>query len=236
MTVRSVLLASLTLLALQMGSAQATTVINGGFEDTSTNPTGTFGDPLSSLAGGTGNGSWDVYTSIPGWTTSSGAGIEIQTNNTLGSINAHSGNHYVELDSHGRYSNSTMQQVLNLAAGQYRLSFYYSPRTGTAASNGIAYSITDFLSNTLVSDSITGPGNGTSVGTWTLVTALFTVKPNGSPVTLKFGAIGTEDTYGGLIDDVSVSAVPLPPTAILLGTALFGAAAVSRRRRRKANA
>lgn len=236
MSIRSVLLTTLTILSLNIGAAQATTVINGGFEETPGNPTGAFGDKLGSLASGSGNGSWDVYKTIPGWKTASGAGIEIQTNNTLGSIDAHSGKHYVELDSHGRHSNSTMQQVINLAAGQYRLSFYFSPRTANAKSNGIAYSITDFLCDTLVSGAITGPGKDTAVGTWTLVTALFTVKEGGSKVKLAFSATGKQDTYGGLIDDVSISAVPLPPTAILLGSALVGAAAVSRRRRAKANA
>jgi hypothetical protein len=135
---------------LSAGSGAAVTVQNGSFEDV-TGGTSTF----------TG-GSWTVYTSIPGWMTVAGNGIEIQTNATLGSIDAQDGNRYVELDSHpGGTSNSTMEQMVNLGAGTYNLSFYYSPRTANVGSNGIAYSVGTLLG------AVTGATAGVSVGSWT---------------------------------------------------------------------
>ncbi len=65
----------------------------GDFEDTTTlDPTGLVkGNKLSNLA--TTGSSWDVFSEISGWKTTAGAGIEVQTNRTLGSIDAHSGQH-----------------------------------------------------------------------------------------------------------------------------------------------
>ena len=82
--------------AFMVGAASASTlVVNGDFEDTSSSVPGVGlvnGVALGDLAGGSGK-SWDVYTEIPGWKTDDGAGIEVQPNRTLGSIDAHSGRH-----------------------------------------------------------------------------------------------------------------------------------------------
>jgi hypothetical protein len=194
--------AALTLASL--GTAQAATVVNGSFED----------HPAVS--------NWAVFDTIPGWTTTSGAGIEIQTNATLGTIDAHDGNSYVELDSH---NNSSMEQVISFAAtGLYELSFWYSPRRDRIASNTIAY-----FFDGISLGSVSGPDGTTAVGSWTEITALFTVDTIGDYV-LAFAAEGTDDSYGGLIDDVSISAVPLPAGGLLLLTALGGLGLARRRK------
>ena len=102
--IKPFLLASLV--AFCATSVSATTVMNGDFEtvDGRTGITGgnSDGDRLDSLAGKSGGASWDVYETLPGgWYSrdTGAAGIEIQTNNTVGGIKAHSGSHYVELDS-----------------------------------------------------------------------------------------------------------------------------------------
>jgi hypothetical protein len=217
-------------LLLATSSAHAL-VSNGDFETTSADVGIVNGNALSGLAGSTGGNSWDVYRSIPGWTTSSGAGIEVQTNGTLSSIDAQSGQHYVELDSHpSGSSNSSMQQSVALGVGSYELSFYYSPRNNDTDSNGIFYEI---LGGILPQMLIQGPGAGppvTSVGTWSLVTALFNVTTAGN-YDLRFSATGTQNTLGGFIDTVSITAVPIPAAGLLLpvGVALLGFA--SRRRK-----
>lgn len=217
-------------------------VINGDFEDVSASTPGrglANGAFLSNLASGPG-ASWDVFTSIPGWTTTAGAGIEVQTNRTIGSINARSGLHYIELDSHPKpNSNSTMAQTLNLASGVYQLDFYYSPRTGDVGSNGIEYSVFNAASASLLAGSVTGPNAtaGTAVGLWTLVSTLFTVGGGDSPVTLSFAATGKADTLGGFLDDIKVTrvaAVPLPAAAPLLVAGLGALVFVARRRRKAA--
>jgi hypothetical protein len=200
-------------LATLAGSAQAATVVNGSFER----------HPRV--------GNWAVFDTIPGWRTVDGNGIEIQTNRTLGQIDAQHGRSYVELDSHPNdgNSNSTMRQSIAFDVGRYLLSFYYSPRTHDAGSNGIAYSIGTDLMN-LLSGSITGPGRDTAVGQWTRVTGLFDVTKAGT-YNLDFAATGRAETYGGLIDNVAISPVPVPAGGVLLLTALGGLALARRRQR-----
>lgn len=215
--------------ALLGASAANAMIVNGNFEDTTTeDPTGlVHGNKLSNLA--TTGSSWDVFKKISGWETSNGAGIEVQTNRTLGSIDAHSGQHYIELDSHPKpNSNSTMRQEMSLGTGTYELTFWYSPRNNDAGSNGIEYSVSDGL----LSGFITGPGASpaTSVGVWTLVKSIFKVETAGDYF-LSFAATGKQNTYGGFIDTVNVTAVPLPAAGLMLpvGLALIGFA--SRRRK-----
>lgn len=165
---------------------------------------------------------WQVYSSIPSWTAVSGAGIEIQTNPTLGTIDAQDGAAYVELDSH---NNSSMTQSINLNVGSYFLKFFYSPRNGNSADNGINYSIAGLTGN------ISGPSTNplTGVGYWTEISAMFRVLTAGS-YALNFTATGTNNSLGGFVDNVSVAAVPVPAAGFLLFGALGGLAAMRRRR------
>jgi len=227
---KALAIASFASAALLVSGAANAVVINGDFEDVTTlDPTGLVkGNKLSNLA--TTGSSWDVFSEISGWKTTNGAGIEVQTNRTLGSIDAHSGQHYIELDSHPRAnSNSTMSQDVTLGVGKYELSFWYSPRNSNASSNGIEYSVSGLLL-----DTITGPGASplTAVGTWTLITALFHVETAGD-YTLSFEATGKQNTLGGFVDTVGLTAVPIPAAGFLLpvGLGLLGYAA----RRRKAS-
>lgn len=193
------------------GAASAASVVNGGFED------------VAGLAsGGLNRGSFGVYDSIPGWTKGDGtAGIELQTNATLGEIDAQAGNWYVELDSD---SNSSMFQDITFAdAGSYLLSFFYAPRTTTPGDNGITFSLGGLVSG--VVDAVFPSG-------WTETTALFTVGA-GDTLRLTFEATGISNSFGGFIDSVSITPapVPLPASILLLGGAVAGAGAFARRRR-----
>jgi len=219
--------------AVLPASAEAVSIVNGDFEDVSSHSPGAGlanGAALPSLASGPG-ASWDVFTSIGGWTAVNGPGIEVQTNRTLGSIDAHSGEHYIELDSHTLPdSNTRMEQLLgSLAPGLYELSFFYSPRTNTAGSNLIDVAVSG--AGALFSDLITEADG--AVGVWTEITRSFLVPEGAGPVTLSFAAAGTEDTLGGFLDTVSisstVSSVPLPPALPLLAAGI-GLIALMRRR------
>lgn len=233
-------LATTVAFSLAALGAQAATVVNGGFEDPG-NPVAvaTDGQLFTALASGTGNNSWSIFTALPGWTKASGDGIEIQTNNTLTTINANTGQHYVELDSN---NNSSMQQTIDFTStGRYLLSFFYSPRDTNVASNIISYSVAEAFSpfSQLLLDSVAGPSldPATSVGKWTEITAEFIVKTKGLH-TLTFAALGTKGdkvSFGGFIDDVSISTVPVPlPAGGLLLIGAVGGLAVLRRRKARA--
>jgi len=246
-TFKFMALASAALLACA-GAAGAATIVNGDFETVDGRSGIENGNALNAL-GGTGKSSWDVYTSLPGgWTnpdrTRFGPGIEVQTNGTLGQIDAHSGSHYVELDSDGCGSdcktNSLMFQDMILDKGSYELSFWYSPREKDKRTNGIRFSVEDRTpprpNESLLMSSVTGPNATTTVGIWTQITKRFRVGADGSDIRLGFRAFQKDDERGGLIDTVSVAAVPLPAAGLLLLGGLGGLGLMGRRKASKAKA
>lgn len=198
-----------------LGAASAATVVNGSFEE-APSVVGKRGNSFADMMNvASGKQSWDIWQTLPGWTTASGAGIEVQTNGTLKKIDAQDGSYYVELDSK---NNSSMEQQVTLSAGTYDLSFYYAPRDKDANSNGIDFSIGSLAGN------VAGPNAEFPRFEWTEVTRRFSVATDGS-YTLSFAASGASNSLGGLIDNVSISEVPLPASAALLlgGLAGFGA-------------
>lgn len=225
--IKSTLLAAALAIGMVSSASAVSLVANGSFEKTD-DRIGLNGDALDTLVGQSGNNSWDIYKSLPGvWNSVSGDGIEVQTSKTI-PLAPKDGDHYVELDSN---NNSAMEQVINFAtSGLYRLSFWFSPRTADASTNGLEYSISGGI---LAAQEVIGAGDGGGVGVWTKITKLFMVASPDS-YNLRFAAIQNSDSYGTFLDDVSiVSEVPLPPTAILLGSAFVGAAFLRRRQSAK---
>lgn len=192
------------------GQASATVnlVVNGSFEN----------------APGLGLNSWTVYagSSLPGWTSTSGAGIEVQSG-VAGQ--AADGHNLVELDSH---NNSNMwQDIATVAGHEYEFSFAYSGRPGvSAASNRVGYSFGDIVG------SITAKGSSATVWNYQ---PFATFVATASTTRLSFWAMGNSDSLGGYVDDVSVTdltaPVPEPETYAMLGLGLL---AVGIARRRKA--
>jgi hypothetical protein len=208
-------------------ASAAGVLINGGFEDPAAG-TGLNGAAFADLAA-PGGRNWDIFTSLPGWTATSGDGIEVQTAATLPGIDPQAGAHYVELDSN---NNSAMRQTVALAAGQWQLRFWYAPRTGDANTNGIDYSV----SGGLLSGATAGPSPTYPQNVWTEVVADFAVTTPGS-YDLIFAATLRDDSFGGLLDTISLTqisqatVVPLPAPILLLGGALGGLALMRRRGR-----
>lgn len=226
--IKSIVLITLILLS---ALSHATLITNGSFEQTS------FADNSKSVGSifntnlhsyENKNRAWDVFYTLPGWVTTYGNGIELQKNIVTPSQN---GFHHVELDSHPYgASNAVMTQTINsLTIGSnYLLEFYYKPRTISMNDNGINVfwynSATDFdfdMNAVLVSDS-----SSKLTPNWALQSVNFTAQAQS--MNLSFASFGKQNTYGGLIDNVSlkqVAAVPEPSTYIIFLTAialLFG--------------
>lgn len=199
MKLKYTLVAGLFAIASQVQAAPVNLVANGSFENTP-----------SVVAPGT----FETFNSISGWTTGGNAnGIEIR-NDRVGT--AFDGVNFAELDSTG---NSNLFQTLSTIAGQvYNLSFAYSPRMDQPSdTNGISALWNGNIIS--VPAIITGNGAGNMDNVWT--TYVFSVIGTGSDI-LGFSAEGISDTFGGGIDSVSVSAVPIPAAAFLFAPALLG--------------
>ncbi|MBU77195.1 DUF642 domain-containing protein [Pseudoalteromonas sp. SYSU M81236] len=185
-------------LAIASGIAMSSTnlVENGSFENT---------DPVTDH-----NGEWQLFDQIPGWTRSSNAKFEIQTNKQT-SLLAQDGEQRLELDSTENYSIS--QNVLTQAGKKYELTFYYSARSEGNETTNKAEVFWNGTSIALV--------NSTTRG-WTKYN--FTVEATGGTSEIMFSGAGTSDSYGAYIDNISLTEVPepCPVTTGLYGINNFG--------------
>lgn len=181
------------LLALPLAAAAGNNlVVNGSFEDVDS----AAGIQLQPA------GSWSVYDSLPGWTSTHG--IEVRNANVGTALD---GQAFVELDA---YQNSSISQTLATQAGaSYELSFWYAPRVlGVSAgdTNDIALRWNGSTLATL---------SGNSAG-WQAFT--YRVTGLGHDV-LSFDAVGRSDSLGGSLDAVSLTALPSLPSLPSLPTA-----------------
>ncbi|MDK2596314.1 DUF642 domain-containing protein [Pseudoalteromonas obscura] len=137
------------------------------------------------------SGTWKLFNNLPGWQRT-GARFEIQTDR-LGLIAPQNGSQYLELDSTSNYT--AYQSIATEAGKRYVVSFYYSPRVSNNSQTNQATVSWD--------GQVVASLNGTSRG-WQHVTV--TVSANSAQSVLAFSGNGTSDSYGALIDNVSVTA------------------------------
>jgi len=203
------------------GTASANLIVNGSFEDPAV-----------------GENTWIVAGSgITGWDVVSGAGIEIR-NSAVGE--AYAGENFIELDSdpsRGGTDNPTnttiTQTIQGLEAGLYELTWAYSPRINVNGgidggfTNGI---VAVWNESSLAEASLVNTGDGGSVHDWVVYSLIVEASGTGLD-TLSFAAFGDEDKLGGSLDDVKLSAVPLPAAVWLFGSALLGFVGFQKRKK-----
>jgi hypothetical protein len=165
------------------------------------------------------NGTWAIYNNLTGWTGANN--IELR-NNVAG--RAQDGVNYVELDT---TANQSMFQDIVASAGTYELSFWYSAREQRAAGDSLlGFSFGSLSSPNLLQ----GVAGGSSGNNWLHYTAEVVLT---GTTRLTFSALGTSNSYGGSLDNVSVTAVPEPETYALMLAGLGLIGVVARRRKAK---
>lgn len=196
-------------LAFSAVSAQAAPVnlvVNGSFEIT----------PASIP-----NGSFSIFDNILGW-TGDPAGVEVRRN-AVGT--AQQGSNFVELDT---TENSTISQIFSTLSTtqEYTLAFWYSPRINRPSSEDNAIEV---LWNGDLVKAVEGTTG--SVHNWKQYFVVLSgmVKPGDN--TLTFAAAGASNSFGGSLDNVSLTATPLPGAALLFGTSIAGFLAARKRRK-----
>lgn len=158
-----------------VSAASAEKVVNGGFEQP---------DVVT----------WSVFSSIPGWEKTYGCGIEVQ-DGVAGA--PYEGEQHVEL---GSNCASGMSQMIATRPGvAYVLSFAFSPRPNSSASNNVL----DVTWDGVVVDTLSRAGGSQTA--WTVHT--YTVVASGTSTALTFEDKGVNDSLGTYVDAVSVKEV-----------------------------
>lgn len=130
-------------------------------------------------------------------------GLEIQ-DHVAGSPETSSGNQFAELD--GYHPVNISQSITTVPGMNYVLSFKYSPRPGrNSADNAIQAQ----ASGIVLGANITDDGSANSDTVWSTITRSFTATTTSTNI--GFNDIGTDTSYGGYIDSVSLRCVPTTP-------------------------
>jgi hypothetical protein len=215
MNIKSLFAVSAIALASVGAHASTNLIQNGSFEENAID-----------------SGTWKIFynNTLSDW-ASGQYGIELR-NGVAGK--AQNGVNFVELDT---TQNSWMSQTVTIStAGSYLLSFWYNSRPD----NGNRPENTDKLSWSFdgKSGEVVKNYEKDNSKTWSQFTQTFTFSAP-TQLALKFSAKGASDSYGGSLDNVSLTrmAAPVPEpesyAMLLAGLGLMGAIA-RRRQQRKA--
>ena len=174
-------------------------------------------------------GTWNTYTSVPGWivTKANGQatsnGLEIR-DNIAGT--AEDGHNFIELDG---YENDMIKQSFATTVGkEYEISFWFADRAGVKpGSLGFAANVKSGGSNASTSFNAIGD-NGAA---WHLITMDFLALSSTSVFSIK--ATGQSDGYGTSFDNFQAAAAVPEPASLGLFAAGVAVLGLSARRRRQ---
>jgi choice-of-anchor C domain-containing protein len=213
-TCRSMVTIAIVAAAFVPMSARAQVIVNGSFEQPTTNTAITVNGPANT-------------TGLPGWTVGL---VSIDVVNAAGNGfltgPAFDGAQYVDLD--GSPGPGEISQTLATVLGQsYSLSFAYGNNVvGAQSSNpGATVALTG---SDLTPFTINHSTSTTSNLGWTVFTGTFTA--TGTSATLSFTSTSTGGNGGILLDAVSVTPVPEPGAFALVSMSTVGWVTFWRRR------
>lgn len=126
-------------------------------------------------------------------------GLEIQ-NNVAGAPDIGSGNQFAELD--GNHPVKISQNIPTIPGKEYKLSFKYSPRPGAQSGTNMIEARAD---GNLLGAILSGVGG--ALTNWTSETRTFIADAN---TKIEFIDTDTDNSYGGYIDDVSLTCLGDP--------------------------
>jgi hypothetical protein len=130
-------------------------------------------------------------------------GLEIQ-NHVAGDPAV--GNQHAELD--GDHPVKISQDITTIPGATYSLNFKYSPRPGR---NALDNEITVKANDNILGATLSNDGSSNSNTVWSSQTRTFSA--TGATTKIEFVDTGTDTSYGGYIDDVSLRCVP-PTTPV----------------------
>lgn len=218
----AVLLSAAALSLFAAAKADANNLIaNGSFED----PGITF-PWYENFGTSTGDPNYaGVGVNIPGWTiTTNNVDIVSDLTSTPAAAD---GNQYLDLVGTGNSGGISSQAFTTVAGQTYTLSFAYGNNPwSTSTASALIQVLIDGLSANITHDTST-----TSAIDWTTFSMNFV--GTGNPMTLSFLTTVGGNNGGVLLDDISVSATPLPATWTMMLTGLIGFGLVVYRRRVK---
>lgn len=227
----------LCLVLLTAAVASAEFILNGDFETGDGRVGLTNSTALDSLAGG--NEWWDTYLALPGggggdaWVVgANGIQFEVQRRNEV--------NNLVELDGHGLEGaanpyfgyNGSIGQTVTIDDGgmPLQLSFDYRSRLSEFQTYFPSVNPVDTFSIGVYVDGVEVlVVNKPDVEAWQRQSVLLNLAAGS--YFIEFRALGLADSYGGLIDNVSLTRIPEPAAYLLVGIGLIGFYFFRRRQR-----